>query len=187
MKKYTEEIRMTSFLLLLTVICTSLLSFSNLLYQKALAVKQKELRMEILNIFSTSFTEDTFFTVFSNNVTIKESKKISTYLFRGTPERAVIITSGNGLWSIIELMIIVNIDANIIDELRVLSHGETPGLGGKIEEPLFLDQFSNLDISDGIKIVKEKKGESGEVDAITGASHTSKAVETIISRALEEL
>jgi Na+-transporting NADH:ubiquinone oxidoreductase subunit C len=182
--KTSEEFKMTSFLLLLTITCTILLSIGNFYYQKALAVKQKELRMEILRIFEIPFTEESFFSVFSKSVEIKEEKKAVSYIYNGTPRQAVIITSGNGLWSVIELMIVVNIDEQTLGQLRVLSHGETPGLGGRIEESWFLDQFIDLDVSQGLKVMKEKSGTPGEVDGVTGASHTSRSVEKIINDAL---
>ena len=187
MNKYSEERKMTLFLISLTIICTILLSLGNLFYQKALAVKQKELRMEVLRIFDIPYTEKTFFSAFSDSVTIVEEKKSVFYLFEKSPRQAVIITSGNGLWSVIELMIVIQQDEKTITELRVLSHGETPGLGGRIEEPSFLDQFIDLDISQGLSIVNEKTGEPGEVDAVSGATHTSKAVEYTINNALKIL
>jgi Na+-transporting NADH:ubiquinone oxidoreductase subunit C len=187
MKEVSEEIRMSVFLLLLTIVCTGLLSFGNFYYQKALAVKQKELRMGILQVFDIPYTEDNFFTVFSKSVDIVEEKKSVFYLNKDTPRQAVIISSGSGLWSVIELLIIVNLDDQTIRQLRVLSHGETPGLGGRIEEPWFLEQFIDLDISQGLKLMKEKTGAPGEVDAVTGASHTSRSVENIINDALAGL
>jgi Na+-transporting NADH:ubiquinone oxidoreductase subunit C len=72
-------------------------------------------------------------------------------------------------------------------ELKVLAHGETPGLGGRIEEAWFQDQFKGLDVSAGVKVEKEKKGVAGEVDAIAGATRTGNAVMTIINKAIDVL
>ena len=190
MKNFKEEIKMSVFLIVLTTLCTSALAGANYFYEKALAIKEKELRMDILKGFGVSFDEENFDTAFNQFVkinTYKEIKKTTFYYYDGEPKQVAIITSGNGLWSVIDLFIFVDINGLRIKELKVLSHGETPGLGGKIEESGFLDQFKNLDISEGLKIVKEKTGQTGEVDAITGATRTSDSVEKIINNALSPL
>ena len=55
--------------------------------------------------------------------------------------------------------------------IRVISQQETPGLGAKIVESAFLDQFVGLAVDD---LALRKNG--GSVDAITGATISSAAV-----------
>ena len=187
MKKPSEEFRMSFFMIILTTVCISLLATGNAAYNTALAQKEKALRMDILRAFSVPFTEQTFAPEFDRSVRVEQRKKTTYYHYNGKPAQTAIITSGNGLWSVIELYMLVDTEKQVLKELKVLSHGETPGLGGRIEEAWFQDQFKGLDISRGIKVVKEKKGDSGEVDAIAGASRTSSAVMTIVNGALGDL
>ncbi|MCK5155420.1 MAG: FMN-binding protein [Spirochaetales bacterium] len=184
-KGMKEELQMSVFLLVMATLCTLLLAFGNSLYQKALAEREKELRMDILRTFQVPFTEETFFSDFNNAVEIEKDKRTTYYFSRGESRQVAIITAGSGLWSEIDIFLVVDIGAMEIQELRVLSHGETPGLGGRIEEDWFLDQFIDLDISDGVKIVMERTNVPGEVDAISGATRTSNAVMIMLNKALD--
>lgn len=71
-----------------------------------------------------------------------------------------------------DINIIVGLDSNFsIKEISILGQTETPGLGGKITESAFTDQFKGLSVEE-VALSKE----DGEVDAITGATISSKAV-----------
>lgn len=92
--------------------------------------------------------------------------------------------SGSAVWG--ELRGILGIDRDFEELLGVefLSHNETPGLGGRIEEAEFKEQFRGLDLTDveGDNYVDYE----GEVDAISGATGTSNAVRRIMNSELEE-
>ena len=76
--------------------------------------------------------------------------------------------------------------------IQFLEQKETPGLGARIEEPWFTDQFKGLTIA-WDKPVEERViiGASADpkaknrVDAITGASQTSLALMKSLNRELE--
>lgn len=55
--------------------------------------------------------------------------------------------------------------------IAVIAHAETPGLGDKILLPDFTDRFIGLDISE-VNLTRD----GGKVDAITGATISSRAV-----------
>ncbi len=100
--------------------------------------------------------------------------------------------SGNGLWGTISGVIGVSRDVKRMVGISIISHNETPGLGGRIEEKWFLDQFKGEDISGGIKIRRgggegDKDLDNGAVDGITGASRTSSALEVIINKKIDML
>ncbi len=115
------------------------------------------------------------------NTTTIDSKKIIVSPF-----------SGNGLWGTITGVIAVTADLKRMVGLAIISHNETPGLGGRIEEKWFLDQFRGESIS--AKIEVSRGGGSGDtdpdnskVDSITGASRTSSAIEVIVNGKIDEL
>ncbi|MGM0771471.1 MAG: Rnf electron transport complex subunit RnfG [Halobacteriota archaeon] len=64
--------------------------------------------------------------------------------------------------------------------MSIMSHVETPGLGSKITEPAFRDQFKNLKVSD---LSLSKSG--GEIDSITGATISSQAVVDALNAQIE--
>ncbi|TFG81833.1 MAG: FMN-binding protein [Spirochaetales bacterium] len=100
--------------------------------------------------------------------------------------------SGAGLWGTITVIVAADPAGDRIRGVQVVSQNETPGLGGRIEESWFLDQFRNEASAKGIKVTSgaESKGtgdvnpDNGLVDGITGASRTSSAFESIINAAL---
>ncbi|MEQ1585170.1 MAG: RnfABCDGE type electron transport complex subunit G [Cyclobacteriaceae bacterium] len=59
-----------------------------------------------------------------------------------------------------------------IQRIVVIEHKETPGLGSKMSSPKFLDQFFGKNPAQ-MKLKVKKDG--GDVDAITGATITSRA------------
>lgn len=99
---------------------------------------------------------------------------------------------GNGLWGTISGVIGMTSDLKRIVGFEVVSHVETPGLGGRIDEPWFKDQFKGEYAENGI-IVKHGSGggdtdpDNGEVDGITGASRTSDAIQVIVNNQIDML
>jgi len=74
----------------------------------------------------------------------------------------------------------IGIDAEgVITGLRVLAHSETPGLGAVATDPSFYEQFTGK--SGEVKVTKD----GGEINAITSATITSRAVSGGATEALD--
>ena len=93
------------------------------------------------------------------------------------------VAGGMGFWDRIECVVVLSPDLRNVLNVQVLDQKETPGLGARIEEPWFTDQFK------GLALAWEAPAESrilvganpapnapNEVDAITGATQTSMAL-----------
>lgn len=106
----------------------------------------------------------------------------------GSPIGYVFIVNGKGLWGTMTGLIGIDPSGSRLLGLTFLNHQETPGLGGRIEEPWFKAQFRGLAIptADGDAIVYRTAG-VGNVDAITGATLTSNAVSTMYNDAINEV
>ena len=65
--------------------------------------------------------------------------------------------------------------------ISIIRHSETPGLGAKITENEYLDQYIGLDIDD-----VELKYDGGQIDAITGATISSEAVADAVVQVLRK-
>ena len=96
---------------------------------------------------------------------------------------------GSGYGGNIEMLVGIETDRETIRGLSVITHSETPGLGAKITEPWFQDQFRGEDINTLALSI-----EGGGIDAISGATISSSAVvnavkETALAKmqALEEV
>jgi Na+-translocating ferredoxin:NAD+ oxidoreductase subunit G len=91
-------------------------------------------------------------------------------------------TSGLGYSGEIEIILGVN-PAGEISGVRILRHAETPGLGANYAAPSMLDQFyKGRLISDNWKLTKD----GGEVDAVTGATVTGRAIADAIETGLQD-
>jgi electron transport complex protein RnfG len=81
-----------------------------------------------------------------------------------------------------EINTFVGIDKDFtIKQITVISNSETPGLGAKITESFFTDQFKGLRSSD-VKLNKD----GGKIDAITGATISSRAVTDSVRQELDK-
>jgi Na+-translocating ferredoxin:NAD+ oxidoreductase subunit G len=96
---------------------------------------------------------------------------------------AVSTHTKNGFSGNISLMAGFKPDGTIIS-ITVLEHKETPGLGSKMTDPLFSNQF--IDKNPSAFELKVKK-DGGKVDAITAATISSRAYCDAVSRAYNTL
>lgn len=94
---------------------------------------------------------------------------------------------GGGYQGIIKLMIGVSSDLEKFVGLVILENVETPGLGAKIEDKEFTNQFKGLLTSRPIEYIKNRKPEKPyEIQAITGATISSRSVVKIINQGVQE-
>jgi len=70
-----------------------------------------------------------------------------------------------------------------IKGMKVVSHSETAGLGTKMLEPKFQDQFLGKDTTTEIKVSKNSPKED-EILAISGATRSSKSITSAINNAM---
>ena len=99
-----------------------------------------------------------------------------------------LVYSGNGFQGKIKLMIGLSDDINKINSIEVLEQSETPGLGTKILEPPYKDQYNGLVTTPAIKLVKGVESSNpNEVQSITGATISSRAVVTIVNDGVAKL
>jgi len=105
---------------------------------------------------------------------------------------------GVGFWARIDGLLAVDPTCSRALGVVFLKHSETPGLGGRISEQQWTGQFGNLSVTPpasggqyiyigGPAPTADDDPRAGRhVDAITGATGTSKAVEELINRRLAE-
>lgn len=81
----------------------------------------------------------------------------------------------------IDLLIAMNADGSV-KAVSVVSLGETPGLGTKVNSPDFLSQFRGK--TGEINAVKNSPSSGNEIQAVTGATYSSKGVTKAVNIAL---
>ncbi len=108
-----------------------------------------------------------------------------------SPKGYAFQVSGPGFWGPIYAIAAVDAEAEYMLGVRFYKHVETPGLGARISEPWFTQQFTSLSIRESTETGKiftlHRAGKSqgtNSLNAITGATMTSQAVEVFLNREL---
>lgn len=106
---------------------------------------------------------------------VKEGEQVS---------RVILPIHGNGLWSMMYAFVAVETDGNTVSGITYYEQGETPGLGGEVENPRWRAQFEGKklfdeDFNPAIRVVKggAPAGSEHGVDALSGATLTSNGVQ----------
>ena len=117
---------------------------------------------------------------FSQVYLVKENDQFS---------QLVLPVRGKGLWSTMYAYVAVGSDLNTINGVSFYQHGETPGLGGEIENKSWQQgwvgkQIYRDDDSYALAVVKKKSSDSDaelyEIDGIAGATLTSDGVDGML-------
>ena len=190
--KMSKPIKSTAFSMAFVLVCVS--AFSALVlgsvYQLTLEpIKQAKSNRELEAI------RDVVYGDFSNNP-YEERHEISVShgkgkvdLFPARDENGKITSvaiktySKNGFGGRIEMMLGLMVDGTI-NKYKIIEQKETPGLGTKITESRFSDQFHGMNPG---KMVFKVKQDGGEIDAITAATISSRAVVDAIQRGYDAL
>ena len=131
-------------------------------------------RQEIQEMLATLFPE-------MDGYGVDENSGVYTILFGGSPVGQAVMTQATGYGGAIDILIGLEPDQRLRG-IRVISQSETPGLGAKIVEAGFLEQFAGMALGD---LALRKNG--GSVDAITGATISTSAVIDGVRRGILEL
>ena len=147
-------------------------------------------RKSLLQVFDLDQggTSDEVFARFDTNIKATTSGGIDLYTqvdATGSVLGYAVPFTGAGLWGTIRGYLGVSADLQTVLGLVFTSQNETPGLGGRIEEPAYRDQYRKLAIVLGQPLAYGEAG-GGKLDAITGATLTSNAVLKILNTLLTE-
>jgi len=101
----------------------------------------------------------------------------------------VLEANGRGYADVIVAMYAYAPESKTITGFKVVEMHETPGLGDRIgSDPQFAENFKALDTSHAIAAVKHgTKKSPWEIDALSGATISSRAVGRMLQKSIEEL
>lgn len=190
------------YMFLITLFFASLVSTVKLLSERKIefnqAIKLQRIILQVLNIPTEErMAKEDFSRIFKNRA--KEIDVEGRTLYVGYEEDGRTIqgyafpVGGPGFWGPIQGMVGITPDATKVLGIAFFKHSETPGLGGRITETWFLDQFKDLPLYpiEGNQNIFYLGGPAGtgkaanELDAITGATNTSSAVEAFLNQDLD--
>lgn len=181
------------FMLILSAVLVFVLAFINKLTTPKIEFNSEiELKSKILYVFDIpvdSENPEEIDKVFNENIEEKDYEDTKYYVYKkgDEVEAYAVPIEGPGLWGTITGYIGVNKDFTETTGIEFIKQDETPGLGGRISEAPYKEQYRGIDIStptDG-KYVINKPANGGNIDAIAGATQTSTFVTDMINDDLQ--
>jgi electron transport complex protein RnfG len=122
----------------------------------------------------------------SDRFDIKDGETQTSFfvgVFDGEPKAVALEVFGKGGYGgDVGLMVGIDVNEDKLIGVGVTTHSETPGMGARAEtDPTFVSQFKDLPIKDPFKVNQD----GGTINAISGATLTSRAVCSAASEAEE--
>ena len=169
-KKFWKQAFPMVLLTIVVAVCVSLLTYVDSITRDRIRAQEDEaIRTMLTEMFpemSRYEFQDDIYTVFSD----------------GSQLGYAFLAVGKGYGGDINILVGLE-DETTVKGIKIVSQEETPGLGTRITEPFFTDQFVGIDIAD---IALSRDG--GQIDAITSSTISSSAVvEAVRDTALEKV
>ncbi len=123
---------------------------------------------------------------------LRRENRATVYLVNddsGSLDRIILPIHGYGLWSTLYGFVALESDANTIVGLGFYEHGETPGLGGEVDNPSWKAKWpGKLAYKEGEVAISVLKGPVNgsspdaqwQVDGLSGATLTTKGVHNLV-------
>ena len=183
---YSRRVYPLIFMLIITALCISITAGLYLVTQDRVAVNESLfLRKTVLEAAGIEYPED--FTAIAElyESSVREDNGVYR-VTTGNGERvSVLLFSGPGLWGPIDIMVGFNSTLDALTGIGIVSQNETPGLGARIEEAWFKQQFVGK--WGPFTLVEEGTADRrDEIDGITGATRTSRAMQDILNKAVAD-
>jgi Na+-transporting NADH:ubiquinone oxidoreductase subunit C len=124
---------------------------------------------------------------------LKKYKKVYSIYKEGKMNRLIINVEGKGLWSTLYGFLALGTDGKEIQGITFYKHGETPGLGGEVDNPNWKKEWEKkqaFDASGNVPSHFIKKGSydpKTEVSSLSGATLTANGVDNLVKFWLGDL
>ena len=145
--------------------------------------KERKFKVAVLSALEIPFGSEGPEKIFSEKVKEVNTAAGSVYLTTDESGKgAAFSVKGSGFWGPIIVMVGVDPAKLTIKGIEILQQEETPGLGARIEEEWFREQFKGkrMDAPIGMMIKGAKPG-TNDVVAVAGATLSSRFMESIIN------
>ncbi len=179
------------FMVIISAVFTFLLAGANALFLPKIQENAKLAEMKaILYVFDLNQdgSAEEIQKRFETNVKQTTISGVDLYEYTtadGQPAAYAVPFTGRGLWGSISGYMGVSVGLNRITGLVFTDQSETPGLGGRIDELAFREQFRNIAITADTTLAYGENG-GNSIDAITGATLTSNSVKRIVNQVLHD-
>ncbi|MGM0600891.1 MAG: FMN-binding protein [Candidatus Rifleibacteriota bacterium] len=124
------------------------------------------------------------FEVFNRRFKMVSKGKIKLWQNEDKDHRWAFEATGPGMWGKIIIAGVIDAETSRIVGIKVIDENETAGLGSKISDPDFAQQFENLSYIPEIE-VSRAKFKNNQFDAVSGATVSSKAVAALLNKTVK--
>lgn len=193
-KKRKQVVYPIVFMIVVTSVFTLVLAVINeLTYDTIQQQSRIKTQSKLLYALDIEYgnTDESIVNTYNEYITEKSTENYTYYVAEDNNEIIgyAFEVTGNGLWGQIRSYIAFDESFDELKGVDFISHSETPGLGGRIDERWFVDQFEGVEISqsEGREYLIFRPSTGGNIDSITGATSTSKAVRSIFNENIEEI
>jgi|CZCB01.1.fsa_nt_gi Na+-transporting NADH:ubiquinone oxidoreductase subunit C len=183
------------FMLICTAILTGILSgvyvYSRPLIQANTRLREIKAQLYALNIEVPADMSSTELAAYYEQIIEEKNVNgLTAYEYKTDDGRTqyAFPFEGAALWGDISGIIALDQDLKTVLGLDFISQNETPGLGGRIEEDWFKEQFRGISLyEEGDPVRYATVSDEGQIDAITGATSTSNAVLGLINETIKDI
>jgi Na+-transporting NADH:ubiquinone oxidoreductase subunit C len=181
-----KALKIIIFVVVMGTVSSALLVGMNY-FTEPLISKNEELKLKsaVLDVLEIPYDKLTVFNIFNDKVRVLAAD--NSRFFISAEGAAAFEFYGPGLWGPISGVASINPGLSTIKTIKILHQEETPGLGSRIAEHSFLKQFRDKSFTPRLIFMPEgKAGAKNEVDAITGATGSSRALEKLLNSVLQK-
>lgn len=174
------------FMFLLAALFTGILAGLNILTADAIATNSViDKQRAILRAANVKAEDAEIQGIFEKDFELVSDQPREVYLYKGQEGPGYVFAyQGGALWGNVLGYAGINPEMDKLLGMSVYQNAETPGLGGRITEDWYQDQFVGLPVKDGEFIIY-KPSPGGNVDAISGATLTSNSMKDMLNEEIQ--
>ena len=177
--KNNQYVRLGGVLLLITSVVALLLGFFNDATKDIIA--QTNLEKKIASMQRVIPEAETFSVVYPDLSAADMVTEVNTGSAGGSVVGWCFSMAPKGYGGAVEMVVGISSDLTVTG-VEIVNHSETPGLGANAQSESWLSQFKGQ--SGTLSVVKNAP-QAGQIQAVTSATKTSKAVVNAVNQALE--
>jgi Na+-translocating ferredoxin:NAD+ oxidoreductase RnfG subunit len=183
-RSFWQEI---GFVLLLSSVCVTLL----LVTRKSVGGRSQVSPATVMTILTmlanrAPESEQQAFTLFNRRFQQVRTGKIKLWQNQDITRQWAFEATGAAMWGEITIAGMLDLETSTLLGLKVINQSETAGLGSKVADPAFCEQFSGLSFRPRVEMSRAR-AKNNQFDAVSGATVTSKALENLLNKTIQEI
>ncbi len=184
----------TVFMIILALVMTLILAFLEYGTKDRIQMLQNEdFNKKLLYAMNIPFEPSDVDSIVANHIEVRPIDFVDSpesffqsnyYVYRdGSDVLAVAFPiKGKALWGTVDAIVAMDKDLERMIGLDFVAHSETPGLGGRIDETWYKEQFREILLDSGEKIYfVYPPASNANVEAISGATLTSVSIKDLLN------